>query len=232
MKPALYSLFIVVCLSLSLLGKPVHTTAEGVGTGTPGGTAAKTMPKQCRTGKTSTEALNWRWKQGTVVRLYYLKDNFSRAEAEALSRAVNNWNEALKEIDPEVAFVVGGESEVVVRDGTSITVMRGIPSKKERVGEIKLHSRTNGRTQLVVIVSHAITETDALTSLLTHELGHTLGLADCYGCKRGTTTMSAFKGNKGNEVYAPSECDKYMVAAGYTGQQVVSQALAAPMEQE
>lgn len=231
MRPFLYSLFIVTCLSLPLLGRPVNTTAEGTKTGTAGGTAM-TMPKQCRTGKTSTEALNWRWKQGTVVRVYYLKDNFSRAETEALARAVNNWNEALKEIDSLVAFIINGESDGVARDGTSITVMRGIPSKKERVGEIKLHSRANGRTQLVVTISPAITEMNALTSLLTHELGHTLGLADCYGCKRGTTGMAAFKDKKGNDVYAPSECDKYVVAAGYMRQQSVAQALAAPMQQE
>jgi predicted Zn-dependent protease len=53
---------------------------------------------------------------------------------------------------------------------------------------------------------------------MTHEIGHSLGLADCYECRRGTTAMAAFKDkDKGNEVYEPSECDKYVVAAGYAG---------------
>jgi predicted Zn-dependent protease len=174
------------------------------------------MPKQCRPGKTSTEALGWRWKPNTHVRLYYLKNNFSAAEAEALSRAVNNWNSALKEIDSSIVFTTGGMSESVSEDNASITVMRGIPKGKERLGEIKFYSMSNGVERMVVVISPVVTDLDALTSLMAHEIGHSLGLADCYGCKRGTTTMAAFKDdNKGNDVYEPSECDKYVVTVGY-----------------
>jgi hypothetical protein len=181
-----------------------------------GGDSAATLPKQCRPGKTSTEALGWRWKPNTHVRLYYLKGNFSRTEAEALSRAVNNWNSALREIDSRVVFLIGGERENVVEDDASITVMRGIPKGKERLGEIKFYSMSNGVNRMVVTISPVVNDLNALTSLMAHEIGHSLGLADCYGCRRGTTTMAAFKDdNKGNDVYEPSECDKYVVAAGY-----------------
>lgn len=190
------------------------------------------MPKQCRPGKTSTEALGWRWKPSTHVRLYYLKNSFSVAEAAALSRAVNNWNNALREINSQVVFTINGESVCVVEDNASITVMRGIPRGKERLGEIKFYSMSNGVERVLVVISPVVTDLDALTSLMAHEIGHSMGLADCYGCRRGTTTMAAFKDdNKGNEVYEPSECDKYVVAAGYSSQ-LSTQARVVPTERK
>ena len=211
MRPFLYSLFVASCLSLLLWARPTSTIARERG-----GDSAATLPKQCRPGKTSTEALGWRWKPNTHVRLYYLKSNFSGTETEALSRAVNNWNNALREIDSRIVFINGGERESVVEDDASIMVMRGIPKGKERLGEIKFYSMSNGVNRMVVTISPVVTDLNALTSLMAHEIGHSLGLADCYGCRRGTTTMAAFKDdNKGNDVYEPSECDKYIVATGY-----------------
>lgn len=231
MKLSLYSLCAVACLALLLLwAKPAITaTARSAGNGTGG--AGLVMPKQCQPGKTSPEALGWRWKPGTVVRVYYLKDNFGATERAALSRAVNNWNEALKETDSRIVLLIGGESASVDPDVTSLTVIRGIPKGKERVGEIKLHSVSNGRAHLVVVVSPEVRGLDALTSLMTHELGHSMGLADCYECRRGTTAMAAFRSNSsGNDVYEPSECDRYVVAAGYAGR-ADEQARAVSLEQ-
>jgi hypothetical protein len=174
------------------------------------------MPGQCQTGKTSPQALGWRWRQGAVVRVYYLKGSFDGAQAEALTRAVHSWNDALKEIDSGIFFIVGGERESVVKDDASITVMRGIPTKGERLAEIKFYSSSSGVARMIMTIRPVVKGTSALTSLMTHELGHSLGLADCYECRRGTTAMSAFKDdNKGNDVYEPSACDKYVVAAGY-----------------
>lgn len=218
MRLSLYSLCAVACLALLLFwAKPAITaTATSAEAGTGG--AVPAMPRQCQPGKTSPEAMGWRWKPGTLVRVYYLKDNFRATEREALSRAVNNWNEALKEIDSQIVLLIGGESASVAPDVTSITVIRGVPKGKERVGEIKLHSVSNGRAHLVVVVSPEVTGLDALTSLMTHELGHSMGLADCYECRQGTTAMAAFRSNnRGNDVYEPSECDRYVVAAGYAG---------------
>lgn len=229
MRLFFYSLLIAGCLVPLLCVKPTVTTATG--TDKAAGGIALNMPKQCRPGKTSPQSLSWRWRPGTFVKVYYLKRNFTGAEADALSLAVNNWNDALKEIDTRVQFLVGGESETVFKEGTSITVMRGVPSVKARVGEIKLHSVSNGRVHLVLVIRPEVTDLNALTSLMTHELGHTMGLADCYECHRGTTAMAAFRGNnKGNDVYKPSECDRYVVAAGYKGK-VSEQARLASIEQ-
>jgi hypothetical protein len=223
MKLFLYSFFVVSCLSLLLWTRPTAAVAAAespISRATSGGDAASTtMPKQCRLGKTSTQILGWRWKPSTRVRIYYLKNNFSETEKEAFSRAINNWNEALKEIDSRVVFMIQGEREGAVEVDGSITVLRGIPKGKDQVGQLRFFSLSNGVMYATMIISPDVTDLNALTSLMTHEIGHSLGLADCYECKRGTTAMAAFKGsNKGNDVYEPSECDKYVVAAGFANE--------------
>ena len=219
MRPFLYSLMIVSCLALLLWVRPIRTTATERSDGGGDANSVSALPKQCRPGKTSTEALGWRWKPNTHVRLYYLKNDFSEAEVKAFSRAVNNWNAALREMDSGIVLTTGGRTESVSEDNGSITVLRGIPKGKERLGEIKFYSMSNGVERMLIIISPVVKDPDALTSLMAHEIGHSLGLADCYGCKRGTTMMAAFKDdNKGNDVFAPSACDKYVVAAGYLGE--------------
>jgi len=217
MKQALYSLVVVSCLALVLWANPVITDARtGAGAAGAASVAPALMPRQCQTGKTSPQALGWRWKPDELVRVYYLKDSFNSAQSEALSRAVNNWNNALREIDSHIVFIVGGERESVVKDDASVTVLRGIPTKTERLAEIKFYSSSSGVVRMIMTIRPVVTDPSALTSLMTHELGHSLGLADCYECRRGTTAMAAFKDdNKGNDVYEPSACDKYVVAAGY-----------------
>lgn len=221
MRSFFFSLFIVAGLSLLVWARPITTTTAAT-EGKPAWTgteAARAMPKQCKPGKTSTEALGWRWRPNTRVKIYYLKDNFSVAETEAFSRAVNNWNGALKEIDSRIQFINGGERESVVEDDASVTVLRGVPKGKDRLGQLRIYSLSNGVMRATMIISPVVTDLNALTSLMTHEIGHSLGLADCYECRRGTTAMSAFKDeNKGNDVYEPSECDKYVVATGYAGE--------------
>lgn len=219
MRPFLFTLFVTACLSLLLGARPTITTvaAEGKTVWATTDVSVRTeMPKQCKPGKTSTEALGWRWRPNTRVHIYFLKDNFSVAETEAFSRAINNWNGALREMDSRIVFIGGGELTSVSENDASVTVMRGVPKGKDRIGQLRFYSMSNGVMRATMTISPMVTDLSALTSLMAHELGHSLGLADCYECRRGTTTMSAFKDeNKGNDVFEPSECDKYVVALGY-----------------
>lgn len=218
MKRSLYTLFAIACLSLLLSAKPVITDARSVSHEESGGQPLL-MPKQCHPGKTSTLVMGWRWQPRSHVRVYYLKSSFSVVEEEALSRAVNSWNKALRETDSGISLTTAGERASVSEENATLTVLRAVPKGKDRVGQIKLYSMSNGTESALLIISPAVADLDALTSLMTHEIGHTLGLADCYECKRGTTTMAAFRSdNKGNDVFEPSECDKYLVATGYAGE--------------
>jgi hypothetical protein len=216
MKPVLYILIIVACLSLTLWTGQTSSSAASAAGGVTSDT--KKAPEQCKPGKTSTQALGWRWRTGARVKVYYLRSHFSVADTDALTRAVKNWNDALYDLDSRIKFTVRGERESISEDDASITVMRGIPKGKDRVGELKYYSLSNGMQYMVVIVGPDVTDASALTSLMVHEIGHSLGLADCYGCQRGTTAMAAFRDNdKGNSVYAPSECDRQVVSQGYAG---------------
>ncbi|HKC64638.1 MAG TPA: hypothetical protein VKB86_13440 [Pyrinomonadaceae bacterium] len=218
MKRSLYTLIVIACLCFLLEAVPVITSARSLSPKESGGETL-VMPKQCHPGKTSTVAMGWRWQSRSHVRVYYLKNSFSAVEENALTRAVNNWNNALREMGASINFTIGGERENVSEENASLTVLRAVPKGKDRLGQIKLYSMSNGAASALVIISPVVTDPDALTSLMAHEIGHTLGLADCYECKRGTTTMAAFRSdNKGNDVFEPSECDKYVVSAGYAGE--------------
>jgi hypothetical protein len=176
------------------------------------------MPAQCKPGKTSTETLGWRLKPGKTVNVYYLKNHFKAEETAAFAEAINNWNQALKEIDTDIVFVIRGERDSEESNDTSILIKRGTPRSQDRVGETRFRFMAGGVFRMTVTISPAVTEWKALQSLMTHEIGHTLGLADCYECKRGTTAMAAFKDdNNGTNVFEPSVCDKFVVAAGYAG---------------
>ena len=93
MRLFLSSLLVVLCLSYMLGAKPISNS--GSEATRPRSVFAARMPKQCQPGKTSPQALGWRWKAGTSVRISFLKDNFNQAEKEAFSRAIENWNIAL-----------------------------------------------------------------------------------------------------------------------------------------
>lgn len=214
MRRFLYSLVAASCLFL-LVGAAL--AVPGLEGGATRAAADPGMPRQCRTGKTSTETIGWRWRPNARVKVYYVKGDFSAAETAALSRAVAGWNRALAETESGIVFTVGGERDEVAEGDSTVTVLRGEPKGKDRLGQIKFYTMSNGVRRATIIMSPTVTGLDALTSLLTHEIGHSVGLADCYDCKRGTTAMSAFKDlTRGNEVYEPSECDRYVVASGYT----------------
>lgn len=211
-RPFLLSLFAVSFLSLTLGARPADLTREER-------INPVAMPTQCRPGKTSTEAMGWRWKRDARVKIYYLQNNFTLAERGAFARAVENWNRALVEIDSEIVLTVVGEREAVAEDDATVTILRGIPKGKDRLGQLRIYSMSNGVRRATMIISPEVTDLNALTSLMAHEIGHSLGLADCYECRRGSTAMAAFKEkNKGNDVYEPSECDKYVVASGYANE--------------
>jgi hypothetical protein len=174
--------------------------------------------KNCHAGKTSTMTNAWHWSPNSQVKIYFLRGNFNEAETAALSQAVHNWNAALKEINSDISFVIAGATEQIVKERHTVTVKRVDELAGRRVAEIRpfYSSQTNALFRAEISVGPTIKNLKALTSMMNHELGHSLGLSDCSGCEKGSTAMANFRGkNKDNKLFQPSQCDKYVVATSY-----------------
>jgi hypothetical protein len=173
---------------------------------------------ECHTGKTSTTVNYWRWASNAQVKIYFLNGNFNEAEIAAMTQAVNNWNNALHEINSEVRFEIAGLTDKIVTSRHTITVRRVDKFEGKRLAEIQPYVMSNNNllSRAEINVGPTIKDLKALTSMMNHELGHSLGLSDCLGCQRGSTAMARFRGkNKDNKLFSPSRCDKYVVAASY-----------------
>jgi hypothetical protein len=67
-----------------------------------------------------------------------------------------------------------------------------------------------------IIVDPVLTNPKALLNALVHELGHNLGLLDCYTCKRKSTVMNQFEAvNVSNDMEKPTSCDIAQVREAY-----------------
>lgn len=173
---------------------------------------------ECHTGKTSTTVNYWRWASNAQVKIYFLSSNFNDAEIAAMTQAVNNWNDALREIRSDVSFEIAGLTDKIITNRHTVTVRRVDKFEGKRLAEIQPYiiSSTKLLSRAEINVGPTIKDLKALTSMMNHELGHSLGLTDCLDCERGSTAMARFRGkNKDNKLYSPSRCDKYVVAASY-----------------
>ena len=172
----------------------------------------------CRTGKTSTTTNAWHWSPNAQVKVYFLRGHFNEAETLALSQAVHNWNIALKEINSDISFVVVGEAGQIVKERHTLIVRRVDEFEGRSIAEIQpfYSSTTNLLVRAEINVGPTIKDLSALTSMMNHEMGHSLGLSDCPECEKGSTAMASFRGkNKDNKLLEPSQCDKYVVATSY-----------------
>jgi hypothetical protein len=71
-------------------------------------------------------------------------------------------------------------------------------------------------TSASIIVDPVLTNPKALLNALVHELGHNLGLLDCYTCKRKSTVMNQFEAmNVPNGMEGPTSCDIAQVKEAY-----------------
>jgi hypothetical protein len=119
-----------------------------------------------------------------------------------------------------VKFEYQGSTERELSCESCLTVMRGPVFDKARRHATELRAYSLRHDQIIsyatIIVDPVLTNPKALRDALAHELGHNLGLLDCYTCKQKSTLMSQFKViNVPNDMAAPSSCDIAQVKQAY-----------------
>jgi hypothetical protein len=179
---------------------------------------AKAAAPRCAVNTNAADETSWGWPTSTHVTVYALRNEFAPTELVAITRAIDHWNAALTGMDIDVSFAFGGE-----RDGTqsferTITIRRGSTYQNHRhLAEIYPTFRTSEYLfSALIIIDKGVSDRDTLASVLTHELGHSLGMDDCPRCQRGTTIMALYRGrNQGNDTDSPTTCDRATVARRY-----------------
>jgi hypothetical protein len=101
-----------------------------------------------------------------------------------------------------------------------MTIIRGpvFEKKVKHLALLEAHSLRSDQLidYALVIVDLRVKNPDVLTNVMAHEIGHSLGLLDCYACKGNTTAMRLLKAaTETNGIEGPTPCDKMAVLAAY-----------------
>lgn len=187
----------------------------------PGGAAFSDAPVlPCRVGKDAPQIGFWTWPSQTQVSVYINSIDFKDKEIPYLTKALDKWNDVSDLTGSGVRFrYAGGTTELVNREN-SITIIRGevFDTKRRHVTELRAFSLRNNQliSYAVIVIDPRLTNLKALTEAMGHELGHNLGLLDCYNCKAKSTLMGKFERiNVANNLSQPTACDIAQVKQAY-----------------
>jgi hypothetical protein len=181
---------------------------------------AETAPAPCVAGRTAAPVGFWTWPANSRVNVYLREPDFAEADTPAIRIAVQNWDAAAAENGSNVRFSFRGlTKETRVAKG-DLTLVRGaVYNKKQRhLALLEAHSLRSDQLidYALVIVDPRVREANVLTNVMAHEIGHSLGLLDCYHCHNGSTAMGLLKSaDESNGIEGPTACDKTAVLAAY-----------------
>ena len=174
----------------------------------------------CVVGRTAAPVGFWTWPAGTHVSVYLRAPDFNVADIAAVSVALQNWDAAAVENGSQVHFSFHGLTRETKTAQGDMTLVRGdIYQKKIRhLALLEAHSLLNNQLidYALVIVDLTVKDPEVLTNVMAHEIGHSLGLLDCYHCRGGSTAMGLMKSaNESNGIEGPTPCDKTAVLSAY-----------------
>jgi hypothetical protein len=173
----------------------------------------------CVAGHTSASTGFWKWPANSHVNIYLREPDFSQDYVLAVKIAVENWNEAAVEDGSNVYFDFHGLTSDTKTAQGDLTIIRGdVYDKKKHLAFLQAHSLLSNQLidYALVIVDLKVRNPEVLTNVMAHELGHSLGLMDCYGCSHKSTAMGLLKtATETNGIEGPTPCDKVAVLAGY-----------------
>ncbi len=174
----------------------------------------------CRIGQQAPAIGFWTWAPDARVQVYVRAADFDSEQLPYLLTALRNWNSASEETGSGVKFEYKGNSTQERVCENCMTILRGrvFDKTKRHATEIRAYSANDNKiiTSATILVDPVLTNSKALLNALVHELGHNLGLLDCYTCKRKSTVMNQFETvNVPNEMEMPTSCDVAQVRQVY-----------------
>lgn len=191
---------------------------------------SKTSLDTCKIGDQAPAVGFWMWALNARVQVYVRSTDFDAEQLPYLLAALQNWNHASEQTGSGVNFEFQGNTAQQRSCENCLTILRDRVFDKTRrhATELSAYSASDNRiiTWASIIVDPALTNPKALLNAMVHELGHNLGLLDCYTCKRKSTVMNQFDAlNVSNEMERPTSCDVAQVRQAYKDLKVRNSAL-------
>ena len=188
--------------------------------------------KRCDVGVQAPPVGFWTWPSGSKVKVYVIESDFQPAEVAFLLTPLANWNAVSDATGSRVKFEYAGITASPRYCENCLTIERGIvfDKQKRHLTELRAYSVRGDRmlSWASIVIDPALTNPRALTDAVAHELGHNLGLLDCYSCKAKATVMNQFGLiNVPKEMPGPTACDVAQVKLAY--KQLALQASRAPI---
>jgi hypothetical protein len=205
--------FAFPCLTACLLAVAISNYG-------PRALSSATTPEPCVAGRTAAPVGFWTWPSNSHVNVYLRQPDFSEAELSAVRVAVENWDVTALENGSRVRFSFHGLTRETRIAPADMTIIRGaVYDKKSRhLAMLEAHSLRNNQLidYALVIVDFSVNRPEVLTNVVAHELGHSLGLLDCYQCNRKSTAMGLLKtATEPNGIEGPTACDRNAVRMAY-----------------
>src|SRR5712691_11576474 len=188
--------------------------------GGPKALTSEPPPTPCVVGRTAAGIGFWTWPANSHVNIYLREPDFSEADVSAISVAVQNWDATFMENGSNVRFYFHGLTRETMTARGDLTIIRGAVYKKKlrHLALLEAHSLRNDQLidYALIIVDAQVKDREVLTNVMAHELGHSLGLLDCYGCHGRSTAMGLLRSaDESNGIEGPTACDKMAVLAAY-----------------
>ena len=180
----------------------------------------KTAVPPCSVGVRAAAFGFWTWAPKAHVKVYILQSDFKREEIPYLLTPLQAWDAVWESTGSGVRLHYEGTTRAPALCQNCLTIMRApVFNQKTRHGsELQAHSAQGNQilTYALLLIDPTLTNPNALTNAVAHELGHSFGLLDCYGCKVGTTVMNKLNRlNDPNDMEGPTLCDVAQVRNAY-----------------